>query len=345
VHTDDRADELSRGLGAHAFAYGRDIYFADGEYAPRTASGQHLLAHELAHVVQQGAGAKLIVGGAHDPAEREADRAADAVVHGIRAGESEVRRQEIPEEEEELLMVRRQEELEEEELVQTLRRQVEPEEEEEEEALQPIRQRFDGAKLPRTRGGHVVHRYAVGPEKVTSQLVRYGHFQLDSILPLQMDAVGVFRADLNTKVLQTLEPAGDLVRGFGELGLLPGAVGLYVSAQESVFGLEPAWTASLLADHAAWLAALPAAASAFAETIAAREPRSLDTEDYSTLQGQFWGSFPAPSIENAFENRYSKLSQEWNASLAATQFFTQKPDLAAPLLMALSSSPSRGGGE
>ena len=40
-------------IGALAFTLGTDIYFAPGQYAPETAQGQRLLAHELTHVVQQ----------------------------------------------------------------------------------------------------------------------------------------------------------------------------------------------------------------------------------------------------------------------------------------------------
>ncbi len=43
----------TKAMGAQAFARGRDIYFAEGAYAPDTADGQFLLGHELAHVVQQ----------------------------------------------------------------------------------------------------------------------------------------------------------------------------------------------------------------------------------------------------------------------------------------------------
>jgi hypothetical protein len=55
IHRDGNADRLSRSLGAHAFTTERDIFFAQGAYAPGTASGRYLLAHELAHTVQQGA--------------------------------------------------------------------------------------------------------------------------------------------------------------------------------------------------------------------------------------------------------------------------------------------------
>jgi len=53
VHADERADTLARSVSARAFTTGADIFFARGEYRPRTASGDALLAHELTHVVQQ----------------------------------------------------------------------------------------------------------------------------------------------------------------------------------------------------------------------------------------------------------------------------------------------------
>lgn len=53
VHHDAAAAEASRDVDALAFTYGRDIFFAAGRYAPGRADGDELLAHELAHVVQQ----------------------------------------------------------------------------------------------------------------------------------------------------------------------------------------------------------------------------------------------------------------------------------------------------
>ena len=55
VHADAQADQLNRQLSARAFTTGRDIYFRQGAYAPGSPAGQKLLAHELTHVVQQGA--------------------------------------------------------------------------------------------------------------------------------------------------------------------------------------------------------------------------------------------------------------------------------------------------
>ncbi len=55
VHTGTQANDMNKELGARAFTHGSDIYFNKGEYSPGTTSGQHLLAHELTHTVQQGA--------------------------------------------------------------------------------------------------------------------------------------------------------------------------------------------------------------------------------------------------------------------------------------------------
>jgi hypothetical protein len=53
VHTDERAAESARAVDALAYTVGRDVVFDAGRYAPQTRAGQHLLAHELAHVMQQ----------------------------------------------------------------------------------------------------------------------------------------------------------------------------------------------------------------------------------------------------------------------------------------------------
>lgn len=54
IHTDAHAAGLAGRLQARAFTIGNDIAFANGQYQPQTQEGQHLLAHELTHVVQQG---------------------------------------------------------------------------------------------------------------------------------------------------------------------------------------------------------------------------------------------------------------------------------------------------
>ncbi len=53
IHTGPTASRASDALAAQAFTVGRDITFAAGRYEPLTTPGRHLLAHELAHVVQQ----------------------------------------------------------------------------------------------------------------------------------------------------------------------------------------------------------------------------------------------------------------------------------------------------
>lgn len=54
VHTDTRAAVSAKAIDARAYAVGRDIVFGTAEFAPQHPHGRHLLAHELAHVVQHG---------------------------------------------------------------------------------------------------------------------------------------------------------------------------------------------------------------------------------------------------------------------------------------------------
>jgi len=58
VHHDAPAARAAQALGARAFTRGEDIYFAAGEYRPESAPGRRLLAHELAHTLQQRGGAE-----------------------------------------------------------------------------------------------------------------------------------------------------------------------------------------------------------------------------------------------------------------------------------------------
>ena len=79
---DDRADALNRSVSARAFATGTDVYFAKGEYNPGSADGDRLIAHELAHVVQQRGAAStgpLTVSQPGDALETEADSVADSI--------------------------------------------------------------------------------------------------------------------------------------------------------------------------------------------------------------------------------------------------------------------------
>jgi hypothetical protein len=84
VHTDAAAAGSADAVNAHAYTVGSHVVFGAGQYAPQTTQGQELLAHELAHVVQQhGATGTL---GESPQLEREADQAALRVLSGQPAG-------------------------------------------------------------------------------------------------------------------------------------------------------------------------------------------------------------------------------------------------------------------
>ena len=59
IHTGPQASEMSKGINAKAFTYGRDIYFNEGQYSPSSSEGKHLLAHELTHTMQQSFGIEI----------------------------------------------------------------------------------------------------------------------------------------------------------------------------------------------------------------------------------------------------------------------------------------------
>lgn len=88
IHTDARAAESARAVKAAAYTVGRHVVLGAGRYAPGTRAGRQLLAHELAHTVQQEGGApaaRPAVGAASTPAEREAARWGEQVARGGRA--------------------------------------------------------------------------------------------------------------------------------------------------------------------------------------------------------------------------------------------------------------------
>lgn len=60
VHTGPAANAAADSVAARAFTVGNHIVFADGQYAPHSSGGRELLAHELAHTVQQSPGAPTI---------------------------------------------------------------------------------------------------------------------------------------------------------------------------------------------------------------------------------------------------------------------------------------------
>ena len=126
VHTDTRASESARAVQAHAYTVGSDIVFQSDRYSPNSSEGQHMLAHELTHVVQQRsgpvdgtpAGGGVRISDPSDRFEREAEATADRVMSAPVApvasgGESPsaVQRQEeeAPEEEVQGFFVQRQE--------------------------------------------------------------------------------------------------------------------------------------------------------------------------------------------------------------------------------------------
>jgi hypothetical protein len=100
VHTGEQAAESARTIDSQAYTVGSNIVFGAGRYAPDNRRGQQLLAHELAHVVQQAPGRataptsarELPLGATGDPFEQAASQAAaslmstNAPVSGIGAG-------------------------------------------------------------------------------------------------------------------------------------------------------------------------------------------------------------------------------------------------------------------
>ena len=78
IHDDSAAHVSAAAMHANAYTFGRDIVFGANRFAPQSLSGKHLLAHEIAHVVQQrrgGAAPELNSKAAH---EHGADAAASA---------------------------------------------------------------------------------------------------------------------------------------------------------------------------------------------------------------------------------------------------------------------------
>lgn len=92
VHTDPKAEELSRAVDALAYTVGNDMVFAKSQYTPNTTEGLRLIAHELSHVIQQNSGGsggqlqgELTINQPDDAFEREADAAARRIMAGASA--------------------------------------------------------------------------------------------------------------------------------------------------------------------------------------------------------------------------------------------------------------------
>lgn len=95
IHTDARAAQIAAALTADALTTGSHIVFAAGRYAPRTAGGQRLLAHELAHVVQRARGTvspvqrqQAAAPEQEAPAPEADDPLSDPIRRGVPAGYS-----------------------------------------------------------------------------------------------------------------------------------------------------------------------------------------------------------------------------------------------------------------
>jgi hypothetical protein len=94
IHADSIAASAAQSVCANAFTLGSDVVFGAGCYEPKSETGQHLLAHELAHVVQQGGNPShaILRRDGPDPPLKEAKKedATDAVSDGLKtvAGEA-----------------------------------------------------------------------------------------------------------------------------------------------------------------------------------------------------------------------------------------------------------------
>jgi hypothetical protein len=103
VHTDAGASTLSAELRARAFAVGEEVAFAGGRYAPGTPVGDALIAHELAHVLQQRGSQRentTLDGHGGRDLEQDADHSASSVLTSLwqngRAGVTEVAHEALP---------------------------------------------------------------------------------------------------------------------------------------------------------------------------------------------------------------------------------------------------------
>jgi hypothetical protein len=95
IHADEGAAEAAATIGARAFTVGPHVAFGRGEFRQYHSEGRRLLAHELAHVMQQGrepgrAGRRdprtLAIGPPASARERDASARAAAVMNGVPGG-------------------------------------------------------------------------------------------------------------------------------------------------------------------------------------------------------------------------------------------------------------------
>lgn len=88
VHTEGQSSGLAQRLNARAFTVGSHVAFGAGEYRPGTLVGDALIAHELAHVAQQGGAAAVVqpmgsANASYGALERDADLAAVGAVASL----------------------------------------------------------------------------------------------------------------------------------------------------------------------------------------------------------------------------------------------------------------------
>jgi len=82
LHVGKKSDELNSRIQARAFTSGADIFIRREDHAPSTARGQRLLAHELAHTIQQGAATQ----------HSEAQRSVASVAHSVQRSSAVIQR-------------------------------------------------------------------------------------------------------------------------------------------------------------------------------------------------------------------------------------------------------------
>jgi hypothetical protein len=80
VHDDAEAVTSARSINAKAYAVGNDLVFASRNYSPDTSEGKWILAHELAHVIQQGRGGPVSSFNPGGQLERYAEKAAGGLL-------------------------------------------------------------------------------------------------------------------------------------------------------------------------------------------------------------------------------------------------------------------------
>ncbi|WP_242611601.1 eCIS core domain-containing protein [Natrinema hispanicum] len=103
IHTGPKAAQACEQINARAFTVGNHVAFNSGEYDPESPEGQHVLAHELAHVRQQTGGAVSMLpqeqrGLEIDPdprLEREAEETAQRVMEGGELGIQRLRKTDV----------------------------------------------------------------------------------------------------------------------------------------------------------------------------------------------------------------------------------------------------------